>query len=175
MNLFRYCETAAYYQKSVCFLMDDSSLLQPMTTEGVVIGHELAEWAGFISGRVIIKKNDGTRVEFRFGKESQGTIPKIGSLVSIQHPVGIHPEVIKISFLGLRDIYKGNDSFLDSILMGRSSGVSLIVLAAIGGGLTMILIGLLSAGRTLPALVIFGLCGVLYVIIGYLLWIFTGE
>jgi hypothetical protein len=154
--------------------MEDSPLIPLTTTEGVLIGHELAEWAGFVSGKLIVKKNDGTRVEFRFGKDSRGTIPKIGSLVSIQHPSGILPEIYKISFLEQVDLYKSNDSFLDSILMGRSIGVLLLVLSAICGGLIIILAGILWDGRESHAVAIFGACGVVYIMIGYLVWNYTG-
>jgi len=82
--MFRYCETLAYYQTRVFIRMEDSPVLPLETTEGILTGHEVAEWAGFVSGKLIVKKKDGTRQEFRFGKESQGFIPKIGSLVSIQ-------------------------------------------------------------------------------------------
>jgi len=152
--------------------MEDSPLI---ITEGILIGHELAEWAGFVSGKIIVQKNDGTRIEFRFGKESQGTIPKIGSLVSIQHPLGILPEISRISFLKQTDIYRGHDSLLDSILMGRSMGVVLLVLAAILGGLTIILVGLFWEGRDSAALSIFGICGASYMLIGYLIWNYTGD
>jgi len=155
--------------------MEDSPLLPLVTTEGILIGHELAEWAGFVSGKIIVKKNDGTRIEFRFGRESQGTIPKIGSLVSIQHPMGILPEISRITFLEQTDLYRGHDSFLDTLLMGRSVGVVLLVLAAILGGFTIILAGLFWDGRNSSALVIFGICGISYISIGYLVWNYTGD
>ena len=155
--------------------MEDSPLMSLTTTEGVLVGHELAEWAGFTSGRIFVEKKDGTRFEFRFGKDSRGIVPKIGSIVSVQHSLGICPEIIKIDFVEKIELYKGTNSLLDSLLMGRSTGVAMIVLAAMGGGLTMILFGLLTGGRTPFSLVVFGLCGVSYIIIGYLVWVFTGE
>ncbi len=155
--------------------MEDTPQIPLTTTEGILIGHELAEWAGFVSGKIIVKKSDGTRKEFRFGKESQGTIPKIGSRVSIQHRQGILPEIQRITFLEQMDIYRGYDSFLDSLLMGRSVGVVLLVLAAILGGITVILAGLFWEGRNTPALAIFGICGASYMLIGYLVWNYTGD
>ena len=171
--MFRYCETPAYYRMKLHQIMENPTIISYPTTEGTLIGHELGEWAGFTAGRLIVERQDGIRVEFRFGKDSEGVIPAIGSIVSIQHSIGPLPEIININSLEDTDIYQRTDSFLDSILLSRSSGVMLLVLAAICSGLTMILVGF-NSGELLAQLIL-GTCGVSYMSIGYLLWYFTGE
>ncbi|MGY5871531.1 MAG: hypothetical protein RTV72_04725 [Candidatus Thorarchaeota archaeon] len=156
--------------------MENQNTLQSIITEGTLIGHELGEWAGFTSGKLVVKKKDGVRVEFRFGKQSHGIIPKIGSFVSIEHPSGNFPEITKITFIESSDIYKEEtDSFLDSLFLGKSNGVSLLVLTEVCVGFAMILFGLISGERNAHAPVIFGLCGIPHIIIGYLLWFYAGE
>jgi hypothetical protein len=156
--------------------MENPSKVPSITTEGTLIGHELGQWAGFPSGKLIVQREDGLRVEFRFGKESQGTIPEIGSRLLIEHPLGYLPEIIRISFIERSDIYKEEaDSFTDSLFFGKSNWVTFLVVTEVCVGLAMIILGLISGERSPSAPMIFGLCGIPHIIIGYLLWFYTGE
>jgi hypothetical protein len=53
--------------------------------EGIVIMTEIGSWAGFQSGRITIKCENDNRIDFRYGKDSDGIIPEIGDFVSVQN------------------------------------------------------------------------------------------
>lgn len=158
--------------------MDESAVPPSILTEGILIGHELGEWAGFKSGRLVVKKNDGMRIEFRFGKESRGKVPRIGSLVTIEHTSGYLPEIFTIECVTKKEIslYKdGAETFASSLFLGRSTGVNLLVLTEVITGIVVIMLGLLSGQTEQSAPLIFGLCGAPHIIIGYLIWYYSGE
>jgi len=152
--------------------------LSVTTTSGILIGKEIGEWAGFSSGRLIVKRNDGRRMEFRYGKESYGVIPKIGSLIVVEHTKGMVPEILKIELINeskstfYQDISETCES---SLFLGKPTSLLVFVFAEIIMGLLLVLIGL-SAGPSKPmAPVIFGLCGIPHIVIGYVLWYYGGQ
>ncbi|MFW9844921.1 MAG: hypothetical protein ACFFEV_10120 [Candidatus Thorarchaeota archaeon] len=149
-----------------------------MVTTGILLGHEIGEWAGFKSGKLIVKMKDGNRKELRFSQRSSGGIPKIGSIVEIEHTVDIFPEILTIECIDddKSRLYKeGAQAYASTLFLGRSHGVNLLVFTLIFAGIATILLGLLSGATEAAAPLIFGLCGVPYIILGYLIWIYAGE
>lgn len=148
------------------------------TTTGILIGLEIGEWAGFPSGRLVVRRNDGRRMEFRYGKESRGLIPKIGGLIAVEHTKGTFPEILKIEIITepksnfYQDVSKGYDS---SFLWGRPTGLVLIVFTEVIIGFLLVLVGLSERIAKPMAPVIYGLCGIPHIIIGYVLWYYGGQ
>ena len=146
-----------------------------IVTKGTLIGHVLGEWDGFTFGKLIIERLDGVRIEFRFGKESQGTIPRIGSLVTVEHTSGILPEISKLVLIEDSDDSRHRSCYAPSLILGRSVGVGLFVLADFTLGFVLILMGFMAHERYPLTSVIYVLCGVPHIAISYLLWYFTGD
>lgn len=158
--------------------MEEGEVSSSMHTTGILLGHEIGEWAGFKSGKLIVKRADGIRKELRFGKESRGSIPKIGSLVEIEHSTDNFPEIFTIDCIAEYENTLNKDEaerFTSSLFLGRSTGVSVLVLTEILAGISVIFLGLLAGQTEQAAPLIYGLCGVPHIIIGYLLWYYTGE
>jgi len=147
-------------------------------TIGTLIGLEIGEWAGFSSGRLIVKIDDGNRVEFRYGRESRGTIPKIGSLITIEHTRAMLPEILNIELISEHKstFYEDlSESYASSFFLGRPISLMGFVLAEGIIGFILILMGLLSGTSHRMAPIIFGLCGTPHIIIGYVLWYYGGQ
>ncbi len=155
--------------------MEELSISSPRVSEGILIGDELAYWAGFTSGKIIVQLNDGQRREFKIGKGTQGTIPPIGSLISINHTLGNFPEVI-----GLETLDSSKHMAIDNIhepllVLGRTIGVAILVLTDILLGFALIVMGLLYLDDGLLAPTIYVASGIPFVLLGYFLWFFTGD
>ena len=158
--------------------MKEGAVSPSMVSTGILLGHEIGEWTGFKSGKLIVKRIDGNRKEFRFGKKSCGNIPKIGSIVEIEHTVDYFPEILTIKCIDENEsrLYKeGAQAYASSLFFGRSHGVNLLVFTLVFAGISTIALGVLSGTTEAAAPLIFGLCGLPYVILGYLIWIYAGE
>ncbi len=147
-------------------------------TTGILIGHEIGEWAGVTFGRLILKKDDGERSELRLGRESLGEIPKIGSLIAVEHTKGTLPEILKIEIIKEpkstfhQAISKPYES---SLFFAELNSLVMCVLTEVIIGLLVILMGLFSGLSDPMALIIFGLCGIPHIIIAYLIWNKGGQ
>ncbi|MHA2026312.1 MAG: hypothetical protein ACW98U_10475 [Candidatus Thorarchaeota archaeon] len=158
--------------------MEDQTKIPLLVTTGILIGTEIGEWAGFSSGRLTVKRDDGERTEFRFGKESRGVIPKIGSLVAIEHTADVCPEILKIELVDGNGgtLYKeAAEYYGSSLFLGKPNSIAVFVIIEVILGLWTILIGLTWGKTGSMAPLIIGLCGAPHIIIGYLLWNYTGE
>ena len=158
--------------------MEEGTVSPSMSTTGILLGHEIGEWAGFKSGKLIVKRPDGIRKEFRFGKESRGSIPKIGSIIEIEHTSDYFPEVLTIKCIDENEsrLYKeGAQAYASSLFLGRSHGVNLLVFTLAFAGISTIALGLMSGVTEDAAPLIFGICGIPYIILGYLIWLYAGE
>ncbi|MHA1948915.1 MAG: hypothetical protein ACXAAO_01490 [Candidatus Thorarchaeota archaeon] len=147
-------------------------------TRGILLGHEIGDWAGFISGRLTVKKEDGTRVEFRLGKESLGVIPIIGSLIAIEHTTGALPEIVKLDLINddRSTLYKdAAEVYSSTLFLGKPNAVAVFAITEIIVGILMLLLGYQLGARNSLAPVIFGGCGVPHIFLGYLLWNYAGE
>ena len=158
--------------------MQDQTKMPLMVSSGILIGHEIGEWAGFTSGRLIVKRDDGERIDFLFGKESCGEIPKIGSLVAIEHTAGVRPEILKIELVDGKEstLYKeAAEYYGSSLFLGKPNAIAVFVIIEVILGLWIILLGLTRGEAGSMAPLILGLCGAPHIVIGYLLWNYAGE
>ncbi|MFW9768408.1 MAG: hypothetical protein ACFFF9_07940 [Candidatus Thorarchaeota archaeon] len=147
-------------------------------TSGILIGHEIGEWAGFVSGRLTLKTISGERADFQFGKESRGEIPKIGSLVEIEHTRGILPRIHEISVVdgGEVALYKEPSvSFGSSLFLGKPNVIAVFVIIEVILGLWAILIGFTWGKVSAAKSLIFSLFGLVHLSISYLIWNYVGE
>jgi hypothetical protein len=158
--------------------MKSENPLAATVTCGILIGSEIGEWAGFVSGRLTVQKKSGGRADFQFGKESRGEIPKIGSLVEIEHSESILPRIYEIRPLDEEDIglYKDTaKSFESSLLLGKPKTIAVFVLIEVILGIWTIFTGLTWGKPGAPKSLIFALCGMVHITIGYLVWNYFGE
>ncbi|MFW9927217.1 MAG: hypothetical protein ACFFDM_10680 [Candidatus Thorarchaeota archaeon] len=157
--------------------MKTKNSIEATITSGILIGHEIGEWAGFVSGKLTIKKKDGERADFHFGRESRGMIPKIGSLVEIEHTGSVLPKIDEIKIIDEREdaLYKESaDSFRSSLLLGKPNVIAVFAMIEVILGLCTILIGLMLGEGGPAKSLFFALCGLPHLIIGYLIWNYVG-
>ena len=146
---------------------------------GVVLGHNINEWAGFKAGRIILKTEDGTRQYVKFGKTSRGEIPPIGSCVRITYSGEVLLEVVDIKVLErdavtIKDRANAYHEGL-SLIAGRPTNAVLIIISVILGGLCLILYGIIHSFEKPFALSIYGIAGLIYMGFGVALWNHLGE
>ena len=146
---------------------------------GVVLGHNINEWAGFKAGRIILKREDGIRQEVKFGKTSCGNIPPIGSYVRITYSGDVLLEVVNIEVLekGAVTIKERANTYHEglSLIAGRPSNAVLIVITVIVGGFCLILLGIIHSFEKPFALPIYGITGLFFIGFGVILWNHLGE
>jgi hypothetical protein len=158
--------------------MKTENPLASTITSGILIGHEIGEWAGFVSGRLTVKTKDGERADFHFGQESRGEIPKIGSLVEIEHNEGVFPKIDAITLVDGEDVglYKETaEYFGSSLFLGKPKAIAVFVIIELLLGLWTIFTGLTWGKAATSKSVIFALCGMVHITIGYLVWNYFGE
>ncbi|MHA1905343.1 MAG: hypothetical protein ACW977_15420 [Candidatus Thorarchaeota archaeon] len=146
---------------------------------GVVLGHNINEWAGFKAGRIILKSEDGIRQTVKYGKTSRGDIPPIGSFVRITCTGDVLLEVVDIEVLE-RDAVTISERAIAyheglSLVAGRPVGGVLITISVILGGFCLILYGITYSFEKPLALSIYGLAGLIYIGFGVALWSYLGE
>ena len=146
---------------------------------GVVLGHNINEWAGFKAGRIILKSDDGNRQYVKYGKTSRGDIPPIGALVRITYSGDVLLEVVDIEVLE-RDAVTIKERAIAyheglSSVAGRPANAVLIVISVILGGLCLILYGIAYSFEKPLALSIWGIAGLIYMVFGVALWTHLGE
>ncbi len=158
--------------------MKSENPLAATITTGILIGHEIGEWAGFVSGRLTVKTKDGERIDLRFGKESRGEIPKIGSLVEIHHTMGCFPKIHAIRHVDGENVglYKKTaKSFESSLFLGKPNVIAVFVIIEVILGFWAILTGLTWGNAGAAKSLIFALFGMIHITIGYLIWNYFGE
>ncbi|MHA2230296.1 MAG: hypothetical protein ACXADL_13120 [Candidatus Thorarchaeota archaeon] len=146
---------------------------------GVVLGHNINEWAGFKAGRIILKSEDGIRQTVKYGKTSRGDIPPIGSFVRITYTGDLLLEVVDIEVLE-RDVVTISERAIAyheglSLVAGRPVGGVLITISVILGGFYLILYGITYSFEKPLALSIYGIAGLIYIGFGVALWSYLGE
>ncbi len=158
--------------------MTSSRSSSVVTTRGILLGHEISEWAGFKAGRIVVKAENEDRLYLHYSKDSLGEVPSIGCLVSIEHKTGPLPEIIRISTIDESqiEIYKeGIESYEATLILGRPKGAVVIALVLIICGFWMVLIGLSMVALKPMAPYIFGGCGIPQIIIGLMLFEYSGK
>jgi len=147
-------------------------------TTGILIGLEIGEWAGFTSGRLTVKEDDGGRIELRFGRESHGVIPEIGSLIKAEYTKGVFSEILNLELVSApestfyQDISETHGS---SLFFAELNSLVMCALTEVIIGLLVVLMGLFWGLSNPMAFIIFGLCGIPHIIIGYMLWNYGGK
>ena len=158
--------------------MQNKSPVGATTTSGILIREEIGEWAGFISGRLTVKTRDGERADFQFGRESRGEIPKIGSMVEIQHSEGILPRIHEIRLVNGEDIglYKeASKAFGSSLFLGKPKAIAVFVIIEMILALWTIFTGLTWGRAGTAKTMLFTICGMVHIGIGYLVWNYFGQ
>ena len=145
--------------------------------EGIVIAIEIGSWAGFHSGRITIESENEDRSEFRYGRDSDGSIPKIGDFVSVEYTgESIHEiSTIRIIEHNRESSYqkRSRQSSTLSLIWGRPKGAVAIVITMVLVGIYIIWAGL-SLGNTRPAApIIYGSVGFAQFIFAWLIWEYT--
>jgi hypothetical protein len=148
-------------------------------TDGIVIGLEIGSWAGFHSGRITIMSENKNRIDFRYGKDSDGIIPKIGDFVRV---VYTGENVHEISTI--RIIEANHETFSQrlptksssiSLIFGRPKGAFAIIVSEVFAGFYLIQMGLLM-GLTRPAApAIYGTVGFVQLVLAWLIWEYTSR
>jgi len=147
-------------------------------TTGILIGLEIGEWAGFTSGKLTVKEDDGGRIELRFGRESRGVIPEIGSLIEAEHTKGVFPEILNLEVISVPEstFYQDiSETYASSLFFAELNSLVTCVLTEVIIGFLVILMGLFWGLSNPMAPIIFGLCGIPHIIIGYMLWNYGGK
>ncbi|UCE10882.1 MAG: hypothetical protein JSW61_02845 [Candidatus Thorarchaeota archaeon] len=154
-------------------------VIKPVLTTGIVMGCDVHDWAGFMSGTVILRRTDGERMALRYGKKSDGRIPKVGSRVTVTHSEGALLEIINIEILeeNCMTISEMAEQFREGLtyIAGRPLNSVIMVLGLILGGLTIVMFGILKSWKYPLALSFYGLVGVVDIAIGILLWNRLGD
>jgi hypothetical protein len=148
-------------------------------TNGVVIGLEIGSWAGFHSGRITIMSEKKDRIDFRYGKDSDGIIPKIGDFIRVVY-TGEHVHEIST----IRIIEDNQRAFSQrhstksntiSLIFDRPKGAFAIIVSEVFVGIYLMMEGLLM-GLTRPAApVIFGSVGFVQLFLAWLIWEYTSR
>ncbi|MHA1909944.1 MAG: hypothetical protein ACW98Y_21810 [Candidatus Thorarchaeota archaeon] len=147
-------------------------------TKGILLGHEIGEWAGFKAGPLTIRTEDGQKMNLRYGRESRGIVPPVGSRVSIEYTLGVLPEVLELSLVeekGIEIYSEEAESYASTLLWGRPKGSVAIAVTEVLAGIWIILIGLSLGAAKEMAPYIFGIFGAPHIIIGLALWEYAGK
>ena len=147
-------------------------------SEGILIGQEIGEWAGFRAGMLTIKTESDKRINLRYSINSEGDIPPIGSEVSVKYTSGPFPEIVQINVLdeARQEIYKQSITQYDnSLIFNRPRGAVIFTLVAILAGLSLTIWGCLLANEKPMAPLILGGCGIPQILLGILLWDYSGK
>jgi hypothetical protein len=151
---------------------------QMISTSGVLIGHEIGEWSGFKAGNMTLKTSEGKRVTLRYGMDSEGDIPPIGSEIEVVHTPGSFPEIIRIGMnsKSRQKIYEDSvRQYENTLFFNRPKSAVVIALVEILAGLGLAFLGVLMMDSKPTALAIFTGCGIPHIIIGILLWEYAGK
>lgn len=150
----------------------------PHVIEGIVIGLDIGAWAGFESGRIILREGTGSRKEFFYGRNSCGKIPKTGDTIRIEFNGDLHYEIISIAILDVprKEIFDRVSASSSSLhlIAGRPKSAALIVFTEILVGIGVILIGLFLGASKPAAPAIFGAVGLAQFCIAWLVWQYSG-
>ena len=152
---------------------------EPKTTEGIVIGLDFGEWAGFTSGKIMLKMEGEKRADFHYGQHAQGVIPKIGDLVSIEYVGSKIFEVISLEVLDTNRVTVSERVAVQisglNLLFGHPKAAVIVVLAEVLAGIWIILMGLRLESSKPTGTLILGIVGFIQIFIGWLIWENTGK
>ncbi|MDF1541391.1 MAG: hypothetical protein P1Q69_21005 [Candidatus Thorarchaeota archaeon] len=148
------------------------------SVNGIVIGLDIGAWAGFESGRIILRNGTGTREEFYYGKNSCGVMPEIGDSVCIEYTGNVLLEVAEIRILDQPRVTITDRVSLHysgiHLIAGRLKTAAVIAIILVLTGIGVILVGL-NLGLSKPAApFIFGVVGFSQFIIAWLIWEYSG-
>ncbi len=148
-------------------------------TEGIVIGLDFGEWAGFTSGKIILKIEGEDRADFHYGQNAKGIIPKIGDLVSIEY---MGSKLLEISNIEILDTNRETLSERVAVqinsmnlILGHPKAAIVIVIVECLAGIWIILMGLVLGSSKPAAYLILGVVGFVQIFIGWLIWESTGK
>jgi len=152
--------------------------LSSIKVQGILLGHEIGEWAGFRAGTLNLELLTGERLTLRFGKESKGVIPPICSSVVIEYTPGILPEIVTIELDTAKfiDVYENSGLHYETTLFfNRPKALVVISLVEVFGGISLAVFGLLMASEKPIAPFIFAAFAIPHIIIAFLLWDYAGR
>jgi len=163
--------------------IEDSSTgitsFEPRSIVGTVIGLEMADWAGFKSGRIVLRTTSGIRNEFRYGRNSAGNLPEIGDQVDIEY-FGSHLfEVSTIKILNHQRVTASDRARTYAagltLIAGRPKTAAVFSISETLVGIVLCIIGVIT-GVTKPAApYIFGVVGVFQILLALIVWEYTRE
>jgi hypothetical protein len=146
---------------------------------GTVIGLEMADWAGFKSGRILLTTASGMRHEFRYGRNSVGNLPEIGDQVEIEY-TGSHLFEVSI----LRTLNDQSITISDraityaaglNLIAGRPKAAAVFSISETLVGIALCIIGVISGVMKPAAPYIFGIVGIFQICLAGIVWEYTKE
>ncbi|MGY5876557.1 MAG: hypothetical protein RTU30_12485 [Candidatus Thorarchaeota archaeon] len=158
--------------------MDNHRINSTCITIGILLGHEIGEWAGFKAGPLTIRTEDGEKLHLRYGRETRGSVPPVGSHVSVEYTLGTLAEVVEITLFAddVSEFYKKSlQSYESTLLWGRPKGSVALAITEILAGIGIVLIGISLGATKAMAPFIMGIFGAPHVLIGLVLWEYAGR
>ncbi len=147
--------------------------------EGIVVGLDFGAWAGFTSGRIMMKAEQEVRIDFHYGQHAKGDVPKIGDFVRIEYSGFKIFEILKVEIL---DSNRETLSERVSVQMGSMNlffghpkAAVALVFTEVVAGIWIILIGIVLGMSRPTATVVYGITGLAQIFIGWLIWDNTGR
>ena len=147
--------------------------------EGIVIGMEIGSWAGFLSGSITIMCVNESRINFHYGRGSNGTVPEIGDYVSVEY-FGEH--VLEISNIAvveknLETSYErfSRKSTAIPLIWGRPKGAVAFAITEVFAGIFLIYWGLVTGISRPAAPAIFGVVGFAQLFLAWLIWEYNSR
>ena len=147
--------------------------------EGIVVGLDFGAWAGFTSGRIMMKAGHEGRIDFHYGQYAKGDVPKIGDLVRIEYVGSKIFEVLKIEILDTNRETLSERVAVQmgslNLLFGHPKAAVAMAFTEVSVGIWIILIGIVLGMSRPMATIVYGITGLAQIFIGWLIWENTGR
>lgn len=149
------------------------------SVEGVVIGLEMTDWAGFNSGRILVTTDAGNRIEFRYGKDSTGDLPSIGDYVDIEYSGKMLLEISEIRISSAQRVTTSDRVSKRAtglnLIAGRPKGAAIFTISQILVAIALCIAGWITGITKHAAPYILGFVASFQICLAWLVWEHTAE
>ncbi len=149
------------------------------SVEGVVIGLEMTDWAGFNSGRILVTTDAGNRIEFRYGKDSTGDLPIIGDYVNIEYSGNVLLEISEIRISSAQRVTTSDRMSKratgSNLIAGRPKGAAIFTISQILVAIALCIAGWITGITKHAAPYILGFVASFQICLAWLVWEHTAE